>query len=119
MIKRLPLVAAGLLSLSGWLYTTEKPVVVAKAPAIGQHVDRAAHEERREHAERLARQDEQDRRREPRLQLRRARAQLKLEKVAPTPPPCWWRPRPRRWRCANWSAAVSKIRGLLSVRART
>src|ERR1041385_7323366 len=33
-MRKLPLLAAGLLSVSGWVFTTEKPVVVVKAPAV-------------------------------------------------------------------------------------
>src|SRR4051812_275475 len=34
MTRKLPLLAAGLLSLSGWIYSSEKPVVASAAPAV-------------------------------------------------------------------------------------
>src|SRR3954470_15852015 len=34
MTRKLPLLAAGLLSLSGWIYSSEKPVVASTAPAV-------------------------------------------------------------------------------------
>src|ERR1043165_4355076 len=34
LMRKLPLLAAGLLTASGWIFNTEKPVHVAKAPAV-------------------------------------------------------------------------------------